>query len=244
MGNSNTPLAIDRTEEELTMLMMPPYYIKNVLVTDEDIGLARASWKLVIDGTSENFLHLKDKPGFDAPSCLTWFYDIFYKRLFDVNPSVKKYFKSNIQSQGRVLMGVISTTLSQLKDPEAFNTLLVNLAHVHSKRAIRGMQYGIMGDVLFWTLKYCLGTQYNSIMHFAWVKIFSYMLRIIVPVAVADEIAEIRSQRSFTGKRVSPEVGGLSEQPSIGESLKKARESNKKDTSATAKTDTSKSTKK
>ena len=185
--------AMEQTHEELTELMMPPYYIRNVVVTDIDINVARAAWRQIIDGSSKVFISFKQSLGIETSSCLTWFYDCFYNRLFDVNPSARPLFKTNIQSQGRVLMGIISTALNQLRDPDSFTAMLINLAHVHSQRGVRGMQYGIIGDVLFWTLKHCLGEAYDEKTSHAWIKIFSYMLKIIVPVAVADEILEIKA---------------------------------------------------
>lgn len=192
-GVSSITITQEQTEEELTDLMMPPYYIKDVVVDDDDIILARISWRMIIEGSSPAFNAIKSTPEFECSSCLTWFYDSFYKRLFDVNPSARPLFKNNIQSQGRVLMGIISTALNQLRDPDSFAVMLVSLAHVHSKRGVRGMQYGIIGDVLFWTLSLCLGDAYDPLTAIAWHKIFSYMLKIIVPVAVDDEIQELKA---------------------------------------------------
>ena len=47
---------------------------------------------------------------------------------------------------------------------------------------------GIVGEVLFYTLKSCLGPEYDSATHKVWVKIFSRMLMVIVPVAVTFEM--------------------------------------------------------
>lgn len=183
--------------ESLVQLLMPDYYINDVFVIEDDIVLARASWKRILNDDSDEFKSLKNGPSeFSSPSCLTWFYDVFYLRLFDVNPSARPFFKgTNMQAQGRVLCGVISTALNQLKSPEGFVQLLTKLTHVHSERGIRGMQYGIIGEVLFWSLKHCLGDSYDERTNQAWIKIFSYMLKIIVPVSLADEINELNMIR-------------------------------------------------
>lgn len=47
---------------------------------------------------------------------------------------------------------------------------------------------GIMGEVVFWTLKKCLGHEFDEKTHFVWVKIFSRILKNMVPVAVAYEL--------------------------------------------------------
>ncbi len=39
---------------------------------------------------------------------------------------------------------------------------------------------GIVGDVLFYTLRKCLGIDYNLACHLAWVKIYCQMLKVIL----------------------------------------------------------------
>lgn len=46
-----------------------------------------------------------------------------------------------------------------------------------------------MGEVLFWALRLVIGYEvYTDEMHSAWVKVYSRMLRVIVPVAIAWEL--------------------------------------------------------
>lgn len=48
---------------------------------------------------------------------------------------------------------------------------------------------GIVGEVLFWALRLVIGYEvYTDEMHSAWVKVYSRMLRVIVPVAIAWEL--------------------------------------------------------
>ena len=46
-----------------------------------------------------------------------------------------------------------------------------------------------MGEVLFWTLRKCLGNdEFDDKTHFIWIKILSRILKHMVPVAVAYEL--------------------------------------------------------
>lgn len=57
---------------------------------------------------------------------------------------------------------------------------------------------GIVGEVLFFTLRETLGPSvYTMEIHKIWVKIYSRMLRTIVPVAVAMEMKGFVSERDF-----------------------------------------------
>lgn len=63
---------------------------------------------------------------------------------------------------------------------------------------------GLLGDVLFWALERCVGEDiYNHEMHIAWVKIYSRMLRTMVPMAVAHELRNGSAQ----AKRMSTYFG-------------------------------------
>ena len=67
---------------------------------------------------------------------------------------------------------------------------------------------------MLWSLKKVLGDKYyDSKMHLAWVKVYSRMLKIIVPTAVALEIKEestIQKTRSSNAKA----TGGMFDQTS------------------------------
>jgi hypothetical protein len=63
---------------------------------------------------------------------------------------------------------------------------------------------GIVGEVLFWVLKQVLGaTAYTAELHTAWIKIYSRMLKTIVPVAVALELKTTTGASSLFGGKVS-----------------------------------------
>ena len=61
---------------------------------------------------------------------------------------------------------------------------------------------GIVGEVLFWALRQVVGTEfYTDKMHSAWVKVYSRMLRVIVPVAISWELE--RGSSKVQSTRVS-----------------------------------------
>lgn len=74
-----------RSDAEVVQLMMPVYFTYDD-PTLEDIQLARTIWAYIIEDTSPEFQRRKGTPGFDYASCVMFFYDMFYTRLFDVHP--------------------------------------------------------------------------------------------------------------------------------------------------------------
>lgn len=64
---------------------------------------------------------------------------------------------------------------------------------------------GVVGEVLFWSLRQCLGLDiYTSICHQAWIKVYSNMLTIMVPLAVAHELKDGSAQeKRFYGEKIN-----------------------------------------
>lgn len=146
-----------------------------------------------------------------ASSCIIFFYDTFYERLFSVHPvctrippAVHSYshalilpqicrplFTSGIKSQGKLLVKIVTMALGMLEDEKKFDEQMVALAENYYMKGIRAVEYGILGETLFWTLKKIVGTElYNVDMHMIWVRIYCRMLSVIVPRAVALEMAD------------------------------------------------------
>jgi hemoglobin-like flavoprotein len=89
---------------------------------------------------------------------------------------------------------MISLSISLLDNKPKFEETMVKLADAHNKRGVRANEYGIVGEVLFYTVKRCIGAAYTPEVHYAWVKVFSRMLKYIVPKAVVFELHEGQAQ--------------------------------------------------
>ncbi len=51
---------------------------------------------------------------------------------------------------------------------------------------------GIFGEVLFYTLRKTLGTEtYSAEIHYAWVKVMSRILRVMIPIVVRYEMSQL-----------------------------------------------------
>lgn len=180
---------MDGQNDSIVSIMMPVYYVHDAAVSAEDIALAKASWNLIIDDKSEEFHRRKrEDPNFQYYSCISWFFSNFYSRLFDVHPLCKSLFSSGLQTQGKFLVKMISITLSQVNNPEQFQETMHDLTVRHCQRGVKAIEYGVVGDVLFWVIRTCVGEKaFTPAVSNVWVRIYSVMLRHIVPQAVAYE---------------------------------------------------------
>lgn len=133
----------------------------------------------------------------------------------------KPMFKSAM-SKGSFIHGLLSFLFTILEDKKAFHAKLLQIAGSHCKKGVKAIEYGIIGEVcqfiltnkinkirivlysllllfqvMFWALDHCLGKDiFDANCRLCWVKIFSSMLRVIVPVAVAHELASNEAQKN------------------------------------------------
>lgn len=58
---------------------------------------------------------------------------------------------------------------------------------------------------MFWTLRVVLGNEdYDLVTHTAWIKFYSRILDVIVPIVLAHEISQSHVAKEFNVKRMMP----------------------------------------
>jgi len=129
--------ALGKKDNEIVGLMMPIYYTAEEMLPEQR-KIASDSWNLILNDTIPGVdARKKNDPEFTS---VTFFYDSFYARLFDIHPMSRELFKSGMKSQGKFLVSMISLSLSELDNPDKFNTALVKLAEVHYHRGVKASE--------------------------------------------------------------------------------------------------------
>jgi hypothetical protein len=133
------------SQAQLVPLVMPVWYLAEHSVTAEEMILANEGWNIILQDHSPIFIRMRETEGerFTHTTCVSFFYESFYARLFDVHPLCKPMFKSGLKSQGKFLMKMITLALSLLSDENNFTKTLDNLAESHNSRGIKALEYGI-----------------------------------------------------------------------------------------------------
>jgi hemoglobin-like flavoprotein len=171
------------------MALMPVYYLPDS-VTHADAEIVRKTWKIIQsnDVPGKNIMVSITGSGPDTNSS-TLFKLLYFKRLFDVHPLSKPLFSAQAVASGRFIGVLIDMCWRQLEDEKEFRRRAVEIARDHCSRGIKAVEYGIVGEVLLWSVSIALGsTLFTFDVERAWVKVFSSLLTIMVPIAVATEI--------------------------------------------------------
>ena len=184
---------------ELTInQQFPSYYIRDVEITSADIEITKTSWGLIMSGVETKPFHVaKLDPNFKHSSLLTWFFDSFYERFFVLSPEARPMFAHiSISAQGRLLAGVISSALGLLRNKDQLHKRLEAMTLKHSMKGVKASQYGTMGAALVWAMELVLGELFTEAVSTAWLRVYSLLLSVIVPVAVGYEFEQTRSMAS------------------------------------------------
>jgi hypothetical protein len=135
--NAHNAKALGKKDNEIVGLMMPIYYTAEEMLPEQR-KLASDSWNLILNDTIPDVdARKKNDPEFTS---VTFFYDSFYARLFDIHPMSRELFKTGMKAQGKFLVSMITLSLSELDNPEKFNTALVKLAEVHYHRGVKASE--------------------------------------------------------------------------------------------------------
>jgi sulfur relay (sulfurtransferase) DsrC/TusE family protein len=118
-------------------IVMPPYYIEDAFLSEEEMTHIRESWQLIMDDKAAGYLKSKEEGDLsEEHSGVVFFYESFYKRLFDVHPSSRTLFQSNLDKMGAMLVGMLTSAVSLLNNISELAPRLEGLAKMHSKKVI------------------------------------------------------------------------------------------------------------
>lgn len=94
--------------------------------------------------------------------------ELFYCRLFELDPSLRLMFRSDMNEQKQKLMVAIALVVTNLDRMDNFLPAVRELGQRHKTYGVRNRQYEIVGAALIWTLEIGLGTGWNAELEEAW----------------------------------------------------------------------------
>lgn len=101
--------------------------------------------------------------------------ELFYDRLFTLDPSLKHLFKGDMPNQGRMLMSMIGSAVHGLKDLDKLAPVLRSLGARHVDYGVREEHYVTVGSALLWTLSAGLGEKFTPQVREAWTAAYGLL---------------------------------------------------------------------
>ena len=99
----------------------------------------------------------------------------FYDRLFQLDPSLRRMFRSPQQEQARKLAHVLTVVVKGLSRPEQILPAVEELGRRHSGYGVRQEHYATVGASLLWTLQSGLGEAFTPEVRDAWASAYSLL---------------------------------------------------------------------
>ena len=101
--------------------------------------------------------------------------ELFYGRLFELDPSLKPLFTTDIKEQGKKLMQMISVAVNGLNDLEKIVPAVEELGKRHVKYGVKDEHYDTVGSALLWTLEKGLGDAFTPDVKEAWTETYTLL---------------------------------------------------------------------
>ncbi len=98
--------------------------------------------------------------------------ELFYSRLFEIDPGLRALFKSDVRAQSGKLTSMITFLVQKLNSLDEIKKDIVALALRHNNYHVKAEHYQTVGEALLWTLEQGLGPQWNEDLKSAWTKLY------------------------------------------------------------------------
>lgn len=101
--------------------------------------------------------------------------EMFYNRLFALDPSLKPLFRGDMKEQGRKLMQMIAFAVNGLKRLDALVPGVQALGRRHAGYGVRDEHYATVATALLWTLEQGLGNAFTPQVREAWAAAYGLL---------------------------------------------------------------------
>jgi hemoglobin-like flavoprotein len=115
--------------------------------------------------------------------------ELFYGRLFELDPSVKPLFTNDMAVQGQKLMAMIATAVKGLNNPDKLIPAVQQLGRNHVGYGVVDPHYDTVGAALIWTLEQGLGEAFTAEVKDAWVAVYTLLATVMKDAAATVEAA-------------------------------------------------------
>lgn len=125
-------------------------------MTNEEIELVKTSWAKVMP--------ISDKAA-----------ELFYGKLFELDPELKKLFPEDMEGQGKKLMMMINTAVNGLDRLAEIVPAVEALGERHVAYGVTDEHYDTVGEALIWTLGAGLGDAFTEEVKAAWIDVYTVL---------------------------------------------------------------------
>ncbi len=97
---------------------------------------------------------------------------VFYRRLFEIDPSLRPLFVGDIEQQAKKLIDMLAALISMLERPVGLDMELRAMGARHADYGVKDGHYATVGGALIDMLAEVLGTKFTPATREAWLALY------------------------------------------------------------------------
>src|SRR5262249_27114462 len=120
---------------------------------------------------------------------------LFYEKLFEIDPSLRPLFKGDMRQQGEKLMQVIDAAVNGLSRLEHITAAIQELGRRHAAYGVKDHHYDTVGVALLWTLGESRGAEFTPKAKDAWVTVYDVLATTMREAAATSRLTAALAAR-------------------------------------------------
>ena len=113
--------------------------------------------------------------------------ELFYCRLFELDPSLRLMFRSDLTEQKQKLMVAIAMVVTNLEKMDSLLPSVRELGKRHKTYGVRNRHYDVVGAALLWTLEIGMGASWTNELAEAWKNAYGRVAQAMIEGADSAE---------------------------------------------------------
>lgn len=101
--------------------------------------------------------------------------ELFYRRLFELDPALRPLFQGDMKEQGRKLIQMLHTVVDSLGQLATILPEVEAMARRHVIYGVQPQHYDTVGTALLWTLEQGLGNGFTAEVRAAWTEAYNLL---------------------------------------------------------------------
>ena len=100
---------------------------------------------------------------------------VFYERLFEINPDLRRLFPKDMNEQGRKLVGMLAVAVAHVDRLETLTPVLMDLGRRHREYGVQHFDYPNVERALIHMLLRTLGARFPRATEYAWRRMYRHI---------------------------------------------------------------------
>ena len=113
--------------------------------------------------------------------------ELFYCRLFELDPSLRLMFRSDLTEQKQKLMVALAMVVTNLEKMDSLLPSIRTLGARHKTYGVRNRHYDVVGAALLWTLEIGMGASWTNELSEAWTNAYGRVAKAMIEGAESAE---------------------------------------------------------